>query len=165
MTSLTQTSAPRTALFPPLDTRTLFTALAAGVAADFTWEIWARVITPMLPGIDVPLEPAGLVQSVFGFENRAVGEVIHLLVGFVFYPLGYLFIARPLQRLVAPGLPWWLTSLGFGVGLFIFSLYVMAHLIAGFPPFLGWIPLAYASLVGHMLFGLVVGAVTLARRV
>ena len=165
MTSMTQTLPARPAFFPPLDARTLFTALAAGVAADLTWDIWARVITPMLPGIDVPLEPAGLVQSVLGFENRALGEAIHLLVGFVFYPLGYLFIARPLQRLIVPGLPWWLTSIGFGVGLFIFSLYVMAHLIAGFPPFLGWIPLAYASLVGHILFGLVVGAVTRTRGV
>ena len=164
MTSMDMTTPSRARiLFPSLTRATLATALLAGLAADFSWEVWARVITPLLPGIDGPLEPAALVESVFGFHNRPLGEAIHLLTGFAFYPLGYLFIARPLQRLIIPVLPWYLTALGFGAGLFVFALYVMAHLIAGFPPFLGWIPLTYASLAGHLLFGLVVGAVVLAR--
>ena len=150
-------------LIPPLTGTTLVTALLAGVAADLTWEFWARVITPFLPGVGGPLEPAALVQSVFGMESRLLAEFIHLLVGFVLYPLGYLFIARPLQRAVIPGLPWYLTAIGFGVGLFVFALYIMAHLIAGLPPFLDWIPLSYASLAGHVLFGLVVGLVVKLR--
>ena len=148
-----------TGLFPVFNSRTIATSLLAGIAADVTWEIWARVITPLLPGVGGPLQPAALVQSVFGFHNLALGEAIHLTVGFVFYPIGYLLIARPLQRAIIPNLPWLLTAAGFGVGLFIFALYVMAHLIAGLPAFLGWIPLAYASLAGHILFGIVVGTV------
>ena len=148
-------AAPR--LFPQLTGRTLATLLIAGLAADITWEVWARLITPLFVG--GPLEPAALVQSVFGLESRLAGEIIHLVVGLVFYPIGYLFIARPLQRLIIPGLPWLVTALGFGAGLFIFALYVMAHLIAGFPPFLGWVPLAWCSLFGHLLFGLIVGIV------
>ena len=54
-----------------------------------------------------------------------------------------------------PWAPWWLVALGYGVGLWIFALYVMAHLIAGLPAFLGFIPLTWASLVGHLLFALV----------
>ena len=77
----------------------------------------------------------------------------------VFYPLGFFFIARPLQRLIFPSMPWMLTAAGFGVGLWVFALYVMAHLIAGLPAFLDFIPLAWCSLAGHMLFGLVVGLV------
>ena len=88
-----------------------------------------------------------------------MGEIVHLVVGFLFYPLDYLFIARPLQRLIIPGLPWYLTAAGFGIGLWVFALYVMAHLIAGLPAFLGFIPLTWASLVGHILFGLVVAFV------
>ena len=146
-------------LFPPVTGATLVTALLAGLAADLTWEFWARAITPFLPGIGGPLEPAALVQSVFGLDSRLAGELIHFVVGVVFYPFGYLFIARPLQRLVLPSLPWTLTAAGFGVGLWIFALYVMAHLIAGLPAFLSFIPLAWASLAGHVIFGLVVGAV------
>jgi hypothetical protein len=151
------------ALFPALTRATLITSLLAGIAADLTWEFWARVITPAIPAVGGPLEPAALVQSVFGFQSVFWGEVIHLVVGFLFYPLGYLFIARPLQRLILPSLPWWLTAIGFGVGLWIFALYVMAHLIAGLPAFLDFIPLAWASLAGHMLFGLVVGLVVWLR--
>jgi hypothetical protein len=39
----------------------------------------------------------------------------------------------------------------------------MAHLIAGLPAFLGFIPLTWASLIGHMLFALAGGAVVKAR--
>ena len=62
-------------LFPPLDAETMITSLIAGVAADLTWEFWARVITPFIPGVGGPLEPAALVQSVFGLESRLVGEI------------------------------------------------------------------------------------------
>ena len=138
---------------PVLDSTTLVTALLAGVAADVTWEVWARLLTPLWVG--GPLEPAALVQSVFGLQSRLVAEIIHLVVGFAFYPLGYLFIALPIARVVVPWAPWWLVALGYGVGLWIFALYVMAHLIAGLPAFLGFIPLTWASLVGHLLFALV----------
>ena len=95
----------------------------------------------------------------FGFHSRPAGEAIHLVVGVVFYPLGFLLIARPLQRALLPRLPWWLTALGFGVGLFVFALYVMAHLVAGLPSFLGWTPLTYASLAGHLMLGLGTGTI------
>jgi hypothetical protein len=144
-------------LFPPISGRLVATIVIAGLAADITWEFWARAITPLLVG--GALEPAALVQSVFGFQNRLAGEIIHAIVGIIFYPIGYLFIARPLQRMIVPRLPLFLTGLGFGTGLWIFALYVMAHLIAGLPAFLGFIPLTWASLVGHWLFGLVVAYV------
>ncbi|WP_209011739.1 hypothetical protein [Roseibium aggregatum] len=150
-------------LFPPLTAATLLTAVLAGIAADLTWEIWARGITPFWVG--GPLEPAALVQSVFGLKNHFLAELIHGVVGVLFYPLGYLFIARPIARVVTPFLPWWIVGLGFGVGLWIFALYIMAHLFAGLPPFLGFITLAWASLVGHLLFGLVTAAVVRWREV
>src|SRR5215217_2806107 len=104
---------------PVLDGRMMTTALLAGVAADVTWEVWARLITPLWVG--GPLEPAALVQSVFGLQSRLTAEVIHLVVGFAFCPRGYLFIARPVARAVAPWAPWWLVALGYGAGLWIFA--------------------------------------------
>lgn len=142
---------------PTITSALVVTAVIAGVAADVTWEVWARAITPLWIG--GPLEPAALVQSVFGLQSRFLAEIIHLVVGVLFYPLGYLLVAQPIARAILPGLPWYLVALGYGVGLWVFALYVMAHLIAGLPAFLGFIPLAWASLVGHLLFGLVVGAV------
>ncbi|HSF96487.1 MAG TPA: hypothetical protein VLA52_15790 [Thermohalobaculum sp.] len=144
-------------LAPALTVPVFVTAVLAGAAADVAWEFWARVITPLWVG--GPLQPAALVQSVFGFNNLFLAELIHGVVGVVFYPLGYLYFARPVARLVTPFLPWWIVGLGFGVGLWVFALYVMAHLIAGLPPFLGFITLTWASLIGHMIFGLVTAAV------
>ena len=149
------------ARMPDLSGPTLVTAMLAGVAADLTWEIWARLITPLWVG--GPLEPAALVQSVFGLESRLVAEIIHLVVGFLFYPLGYLFIARPIAAAIVPWAPWWLVAIGYGIGLWIFALYVMAHLIAGLPPFLGFIPLTWASLIGHLLFAIVLAWVVRRR--
>ena len=144
-------------LLPPLTVATLTTAVLAGGAADVAWEGWARLVTPLLVG--GPLQPAALVQSVFGFQSWVWAEAIHAVVGVVFYPLGFLYIARPVARVVTPFLPWWAVGLGFGVGLWVFALWFMAHVIAGLPAFLGFIPLAWASLAGHMLFGLVAAAV------
>lgn len=155
------TTDERPSPLPVLTAGLVLTILVAGAAADLVWEFWARVITPFLVG--GPLQPAALVQSVFGFKNLLLAEIIHGVVGVIFYPIGYLFIARPLQRLVLPNLPLFLTGLGFGVGLWVFALYVMAHLIAGLPPFLGFIPLTWASLGGHILFGLTVAYVVKAR--
>ena len=140
----------------------LVTILLAGLASEVVWEIWARVITPLWVG--GPLEPAALVQSVFGLADRTTAEIIHFLVGLVAYPLAYIYIAQPIARAAVPFLPWWMVALGFGVGLWVFALYVMAHLFAGLPPFLGFITLAWASLIGHLLFGLTTGAVVKARR-
>ena len=144
-------------VFLPLSVTTLVTALLAGLAADATWEVWARLIAPLWIG--GPLLPAGLIQAVFGFQNFPLAEAIHLVVGIVFYPFGYLFIAKPIADRFLPFLPWPVVAFGFGVGLWVFALYVMAHLIAGFPAFLGFGQLTWASLVGHVLYGLVAGAV------
>jgi len=154
---MTMTQTSDMPLFPPVTGRLVPTILLAGAAADLTWEVWARGITPFLVG--GPLEPAALVQSVFGFQSWTAGELIHAITGLVFYPIGYLFIARPLQRRILPQLPLALTGIGFGIGLWVFALYIMAHIFAGLPAFLGFIPLTWASLAGHILFGLVVAYV------
>jgi hypothetical protein len=137
------------------------TILLSGLASEIVWEVWARLITPLWVG--GPLEPAALVQSVFGFSNRFAGEIIHFLVGLLAYPFGYIFIALPIARAVVPFLPWWIVALGYGVGLWVFALYIMAHLIAGLPAFLGFIPLTWASLLGHLAFALAGAAVVKAR--
>lgn len=157
MSTVRSYPSPTPSVFPALTGATFATAIMAGAAADAVWEGWARLVTPLLVG--GPLQPAALVQSVFGFQSWALAEAIHLIVGVVFYPLGYLYVARPVARVVTPFLPWWVVGIGFGLGLWVFALYVMAHLIAGLPAFLGFLPLAWASCAGHVLFGLVTAAV------
>ena len=55
-----------TAAAPPmplLDSTTFVTALLAGIAADVTWEVWARLLTPLWVG--GPLEIMGPAASSF----------------------------------------------------------------------------------------------------
>ncbi len=141
--------------------RVIVTVLLAGIAAEVTWEIWTRLITPLWVG--GPLEPAALVQDVFKLQSRFAAEIIHFLVGLIGYPIGYLVIARPLARALVPWMPWWLVALGYGTGLWVFALYIMAHLVAGHPAFLGFIPLTWASLVGHLGFAVALAAVVRSR--
>ncbi|MGF1529332.1 MAG: hypothetical protein ACFCBW_21500, partial [Candidatus Competibacterales bacterium] len=64
-------------------------------------------------------------------------------------------VARPLARTVTPWLHEFLVAVVYGVVLWVFALYVMAHLVAGNPPFLGFAQIAWVALVGHILFALV----------
>lgn len=153
-------SAPH--LLPPLTPATAITLLLAGLVATGVWEVWARGVTPLLIG--GPLEPAGLIKSSFGISSSFLAETIHIATGLIIYPLGYLFVAQPIARLLPVEFPWSLTGAGFGIGLWIFAMYVMAHLVAGFPAFLGFGDLAFASFFGHLLYGLAVAGIVALRR-
>ena len=131
-----------------LDRRDVWRVLAAGLVAEIVWEIWARVVTPVIIG--GPLEPAGLILSLFRLDPSLywLGEAIHLVTGFVFYPLGYVLVFRR----VLPGNVYVKGAI-YGVLLWVFALGICAPL-AGLPIFLGFIPLSIMSLIGHTLFGL-----------
>jgi len=149
-------------LFPVPPAAALATVLIAGAVATGIWEIWARAITPLLIG--GPLQASALVKSSFGISSSFLAETIHILTGLVVYPLGYLLVARPVERMLPVSLPWPLVGAGFGIGLWVFAMYVMAHLVAGFPPFLGFGNLAVASLFGHVLYGLAIAGLLELRR-
>lgn len=125
-------------------------AALAGIAATIVWEVWARLVTPAVIG--GPLEPAALIMSVFGLgaEHRPLAELLHFITGIVFYPLGYVLVMRPVRPL-----GWLGGGIAYGVVLWVFALFVMAGLVAGLPLFLGFIPLTWMSLIGHLIFALV----------
>ena len=135
-------------LFDGLDRHDAWRILAAGLVAEVFWEIWARMITPILIG--GPLQPAALVLSLFRLDPSYfwLGELIHFVTGFAIYPAAYVLMFRRI-------LPGGVVARGavYGVLLWVFALGICAPL-AGLPLFLGFIPLAYASLAGHTAFGL-----------
>lgn len=141
--------------------RTLFTLLSAGALATVAFDTFGQALSPLFGY--AKLAPVGLANStlktVFGAAPSGAAYLLHMLTGVVFYTLGYFLIARPVQKAVLPQLHWSVTATVYGVALWIFALYIMAHLVAGMPAFLGFRGITWVALWGHIVFALVAAAV------
>ncbi|MEM9796004.1 MAG: hypothetical protein AAF919_05925 [Pseudomonadota bacterium] len=140
---------------------TAWTILIAGALATIAFDLFGQGLSP-LAGF-AKLAPVGLAQAtlskVFGAAPSGAAYTLHMLTGLIAYPLGYLLVARPIAAKVTPWLHWSLVSVAYGVGLWIFALYVMAHLVAGNAPFLGFTGITWVALWGHILFAAVAAVV------
>ena len=153
--------------FPTLDVGTLYTLLFAGALATVAFDLFGQALAPAA-GF-AKLAPVGLAKStlkaVFGASPKGVGEMLHYATGMLAYPLGWLLVARPIWKTVAPRLHWAIPAAAYGVVLWVFALYVMAHLVTGAPAFLGFTGITWVALWGHVVFALVAGWVIERRRV
>ncbi|MEM7506697.1 MAG: hypothetical protein AAF415_08110 [Pseudomonadota bacterium] len=154
---------------PAINLATLVTVLLAGAAATVAFDLFGQFISPLLKSVAAPylgakLAPVPLAQAVLakvtgipGKELKALGIPygMHILTGLIAYPAGWLLIARPFYRAMLPNLPWIVPAVIYGVMLFVFALYFMAHLVAGNPPFLGWGSITWVALWGHIVFAVV----------
>ena len=161
---------------PRIDLRLLTTVVVAGAFAIIAFDLLGQFVSPLLKSVASPwlgakLAPVPLANAVLAevlgtpakvIGGLGVGHGLHVLTGLILYPLGYVLVARPLSRF-APAAPWWAVGVAYGVALWVFALYFMAHLVAGNPPFLGWSGLTWVALWGHALFGLVVAAIVWRR--
>jgi hypothetical protein len=158
---------------PPIDARLLTTAVVAGAFATIGFDLFGQFVSPLLKGtlgpfIGAKLAPVPLANQSIAVltgldgsvvSGRGLGHGLHVLTGLVLYPLGYVLVVRPL----APQAPWALVGAAYGAALFVFALYVMAHLVAGNPAFLGWGGITWVALWGHVLFGVIVAGVVRLR--
>jgi len=144
---------------------TAFTVLAAGALATIAFDAFGQAISPLLGY--AKLAPVGLagasLKAIFGANPAGAAHLLHFMTGLIFYALGYFAIARPLQRALLPGLHWSVTAVAYGVALWVFALYVMAHLVTGNRPFLGWTGITWVALWGHVIYAIVAAWVMEAR--
>lgn len=149
-------------MLPRVDPAFLWTMLVAGGLATLAFDIYGQSISPMLGGArlaPVPLANA-VIAALTGAPYGPAAHGLHYIAGLIAYPLGWMLIARPVWQRVAPSLHWSLPAAAYGVALWVFALFGMAHLIAGMPAFLGFTGITWVALAGHVLFALVVAAVT-----
>ena len=91
----------------------------------------------------------------FGDVPSGAGYLLHILTGMFVYTLGYVLVAKPIQQKVMPNLPWPVTAIVYGIALWVLALYIVAHLIAGNKPFLGFTGITWVALWGHIVYALV----------
>jgi len=150
---------------PDLSSRTLVTMLVAGCVATIVFDLFGQALSPLL-GF-ARLAPVPLAsqtwQVVMGESSTSMGHLLHYIAGLIAYPVGWMFIWRPVSERLVPSLPWLVSAALYGVALWVFALYVMAHLVAGNPAFLNFTGITWVALIGHMLFAVAVAGVERAR--
>ncbi|MEJ6708734.1 MAG: hypothetical protein QNK92_08015 [Amylibacter sp.] len=109
------------------------------------------------------LSPHGLAKSLLGTlglpKGDFAGYFVHFyLVGLIGYPVGWLFIFKPIWERVLGKSHWFIPSAIYGFGLWVFAIGGITA-IAGLPFFLGFTGIAWVAFVGHVLYGIVMAAV------
>ncbi len=159
MTALSTNTPLSTVLSKP--GRTVATVLTAGAFSTVAFDFFGQALSPALGYAQ--LAPVGLanatIQAVFGSGWRPGAEALHYTAGMIAYPAGWLLIAEPLRARFTPALPWLSVAVLYGIFLWAFALYGLAHLVAGMPPFLGFTGITWVALVGHILFAVVTASV------
>ncbi len=157
---MTTVSSIKASFLPSLDREVLIALGLSGIAALIAFDVFGQLLSPAAGFVE--LAPVALAQGVitklFGVTTSVGSYVLHLLTGLLFYPLGYLFIARPIARAVAPRTPWWVVGTVYGAVAWLWAVGVMAP-FAGWPIFVGFTEFTWVALVGHLLFGWVAAAV------
>ncbi len=141
--------------------------VGAGVVATIAFDLFGQWLAPTLGYSRLAPAPlaAQVLQMVFGpFEAaRAAGNWMHWFTGVVAYAFGYVLVALPLARKIMPAIPVFVVATVYGAVLWVFALYVMAHLVAGNPAFLGFGQLTWVALVGHIVYAWALAAVLALR--
>lgn len=141
---------------PAISVNTLLLLILGGAAGTLAFDLFGKAISPML-GFS-SLAPVGLARAFLGTiglpNSAAYGNFMHLfLVGTLAYPIGWLFVARPILSRALPNLHWSLGSILYGIGLWVFAIGGIATL-AGNPPFLNFTQITWVALIGHVLYAL-----------
>lgn len=144
-----------------LDASSLWTMILAGAVATVAFDFFGQSLSPGLGFASLAPVPLAnnVIQTLFGAPFEPGAQFLHYMAGMIAYPVGWMFIAEPLARRLTPGLSWFTVAAIYGIGLWIFALFIMAHLIAGQPAFLGFTGITWIALIGHVLFALVAAAV------
>ncbi len=138
-------------------------ALVLGAAVGLVaWEVFARAVAPAWIG--GPLEPTGLIRSLFANAlgwpvGAAAALALHLATGLFAYPAVFFLLTR------VHSLGWVADGLLWGVATWFLALGVIAPM-AGLPFLLDVGAITWATLAGHLLYGLGAagGFAALARR-
>jgi hypothetical protein len=147
---------------PAFNSATLGVMFVAGFFATIAFDFWGQVLSPAL-GF-ATLSPHGLAKSLLGQFSLPNGDFagyfFHFyLVGLIGYPVGWLYIFKPIwNAVIGDRFGSFVPSAIYGFGLWIVAIGGITFL-AGLPFFLGFTGITWVALIGHVLYGIVLVAV------
>ena len=128
----------------------LIKALLAGFIGTIVFTVMGQFIAPHIIGFPMNIGKmiAGMIHSP---EN--VGVMIHFVMGTILFPISYLLLGY--NRIPGPG---WLKGL-----LYLLPIYLVAMIVivpmAGKGLFFDSFPAAMIALMGHLIYGVIMGAI------
>lgn len=125
-------------------------ALLGGFVATVLLTLMMYFGAPIMIG--KPMDIAAHLGAMMGGAWTA-GMIVHFILGTVLFPIGFLVL---IYRYVAG--PAWLKGVVWGLVLWLAAMVVVMPLTGG-GFFMGAMPPAMASLVGHIVYGAVLGAI------
>ena len=124
-------------------------AIIGGLIGTIVFTLMMKFLAPMMIGH--PMDIAAVLGTFTGLGTSA-GTVMHFLLGTIGFPVGFLIVGPYL-----PG-PMWLRGVTFMAGVwFLAGLIIMPILGVGL--FFGGPREAMAALIGHVVFGAILGAI------
>ncbi len=127
----------------------LLKALLGGFAGTLVFTLMGKFIAPLMTGH--VMDVAALLAPLFG-GSHLDGIIAHFALGTLAFPLAYLILAA--RRLPGPA-P--LRGMIFLLFVYLFAMTVVMPLI-GQGLFLNSAPKAMVALMGHMVFGIILGS-------
>ena len=128
----------------------LLRALAGGFVGTVLFTLMGMFVAPKVIG--QPMDVAALIAPLLGGSHTA-GVIAHFVTGTIVFPIAYLVLG--IRWLPGPG---WLRG-----ALFLIPLYLVAMVVVmpflGQGLFFGSAPKAMVALMGHIVFGLSMGAI------
>lgn len=137
--------------------------ILSGAVATVAFDFFRQSLSPMLGFSQLAPVPLAnrMIEFIFGASYTQGAQFLQYFAGLVAYPLGWLLLWAPSVARMAPGLSWLASATLYGVSLWVFALYFVAHIVGGLPAFLGFTGITWIALIGHVLFAVV--AVALMR--
>jgi hypothetical protein len=133
--------------------------LLGGVCGMLADAVAVYLIAPALLGVSPTT--AGMVRAILHLAALSVAIAVQALAGVVLFPIVFALVARPLAERLAPGLPWWLVGIGFGVVLWLAAQALLLANTSATTDVTVWV---VPTLIGHLLYGLTLAGVIKIRR-
>jgi uncharacterized membrane protein YagU involved in acid resistance len=128
----------------------LVRALAGGFIGTVIFTLMGKFLAPHVIGQQ--MDVAALMAPMLG-GSHTVGVIAHFVIGTVVFPIAYLVLGIRML----PG-PAWLRGALFLIPVYLVAMVVMMPIL-GQGLFFGSPPKAMVALMGHVVFGLAMGAI------